>query len=77
MYKLQPQDWAAVLVLALMFLVMFVARESGLIDQLRSPMIREPIMELPTTDDGGSAIQTSYTEALSRAIEPFRLRPRI
>ena len=76
MEKFTPKDWGAVLVLVIMFAVVFLADISGLVDDVSHPLIREPIQELPM-DDGGAISQTSYTDAASRASEPFRLRPRI
>lgn len=76
MSKLTPQDWGAVLILFLMFAFGFLANRSGLVDQLNQPIMREPIQELPVVD-GGAEVRTSYTDPVSRAKEPFRLRPRI
>lgn len=76
MNKFTPKDWGAILVLVLMFAIVFMADQSGLVDNISHPLVREPIQELPL-NDGGAISQTSYTDAASRANEPFRLRPRI
>lgn len=76
MNKFTPKDWGAILILVLTFAMAFMADRSGLIDNISHPLLREPIQELPL-DDGGAISQTSYTDAASRASEPFRLRPRI
>lgn len=77
MTSFTPKDWGAILILFLMFLVTYLVREAGVLDRIKSPIIRESIQEVTPIEDGGAEKQTSFTATVSRAEEPFRLRLRI
>lgn len=76
MKELLKKEWAPVLALALMFVLMLTAKHFGFVDQMHEPLKREPVQQVPW-NDGGTDTQTSNTVVVSRDYDPIRPRMRI